>query len=100
VFALVALLSCALACGDPTKLIFDADAGADASVAGTGGSFGFAGTAGNSGSAGASGSGGASGGAAGTGGVAGGAGGPLLDASVPLDAGADAGLDAARSSAQ
>jgi len=92
------LISGAFACGDTTKLIFDADAGRTAAMAGTGGLSGIAGSAGSSGSGGAAGS--ASGGAAGTGGVAGSGGGPLLDASVPLDAGADAGPDASLSFAQ
>ena len=98
VLAVAALVPGALACGDPIKLIFDADAGSDASVAGTGGLPGIAGGAGSGGlggSGGVAGNAGSSG--AGAGGAAGSGGASLLDASVPpVDAGADAAADASR----
>jgi hypothetical protein len=90
IFAVAALVLSQLACGKSLELIFDADAGPDAALGGTGGlpnTVGAAGTFGSGGLAGTAGSGGTAGmggGGAGSGGA------PMLDASVPADAAADA----------
>jgi hypothetical protein len=95
VFAVAALVLSSLACGKSLELVFDADAGPNAAVGGTGGQPNIVGVAGSLGSGGVAGTAG-SGGAAGMGGGGAGSGGaPMLDASVAQDAAADA-ADAAQ----